>query len=86
VPHVGNKKFAYTKEGKAEAKAYAKKEGIPVYKAAMGRAQFATTTSKPSMFVNKLQPYNGSYLKGNLAGHEVSNKNLTSYYKGMIDD
>ena len=52
----------------------------------MGRAQFATTTAKPSMFVNNLQPYNGSYLKGNLAGHEVSNKNLTSYYKGMVDE
>jgi hypothetical protein len=37
-------------------------------------------------FVKKLQPYDGSYIKGNLAGHEVSNKSLNNYYKGMIDD
>ena len=27
MPKVGNKKFAYTKKGKAKAKAYAKKTG-----------------------------------------------------------
>ncbi len=37
-------------------------------------------------FAQTLQPYNGSYIKGNLAGHEVSNENLSNYYKGMIDD
>ena len=56
MPTVGKKKFKYSAKGKAEAKTYAKKKGLPVYKAAMGRAQFATTTSKPSMFVQKLQP------------------------------
>lgn len=33
-----------------------------------------------------LQPYNGSYMKGDLAGHQVSNKSLTNYYKGMINE
>tara|TARA_R100001198_G_C5188163_1_gene181941 strand:+ start:252 stop:647 length:396 start_codon:yes stop_codon:yes gene_type:complete len=36
-------------------------------------------------FAQKLQSYDGSYMKGDLAGHKVSNKNLTNYYKGMID-
>jgi hypothetical protein len=36
-------------------------------------------------FVQTLQPYDGSYIKGNLADHKVSNKSLTNYYKGMID-
>ena len=85
MPTVGSKKFDYTAKGKAAAKAYSKKKGLPVYKAAMGRAQFSTTTSKPSMFVQKLQPYDGSYIKGNLAGHKVSNSSLKNYYKGMID-
>ena len=137
MPTVGKKKFKYTAKGKAEAKTYAKKKGLPVYKAAMGRAQFSTTTSKPSMFVQKLQPskaalglyamnkmsdkkkdkvkshfkkraslspaasqffnkggsmfvqklqpYDGSYIKGKLAGHKVSNPSLKKYYKGMID-
>ena len=85
MPEVGNKKFAYTKAGIKAAKSYAKKKKLPVYKAAMGRAQFATTTSKPSMFVNEMQPYKGSYIQGDLAGHEVSNPSLKKYYKGMID-
>tara|TARA_R100001079_G_C4416690_1_gene137931 strand:- start:125 stop:559 length:435 start_codon:yes stop_codon:yes gene_type:complete len=37
-------------------------------------------------FAQKLEPYNGSYIKGNLAGHEVSNDSLSNYYKGMLDD
>tara|TARA_R110002012_G_scaffold33002_2_gene96966 strand:- start:652 stop:1047 length:396 start_codon:yes stop_codon:yes gene_type:complete len=37
-------------------------------------------------FAQKLQPYDGSYIKGNLAGHNVSNKSLNNYYKGMLDD
>lgn len=37
-------------------------------------------------FVQTLQPYDGSYIKGNLAGHNVSNKSLNNYYKGMIDE
>jgi len=37
-------------------------------------------------FAQKLQPYDGSYIKGNLAGHNVSNKSLNNYYKGMIDE
>ena len=32
------------------------------------------------------QPYNGSYIKGDLGGMEVSNESLSSYYKGMIND
>ena len=37
-------------------------------------------------FAQKLQPYDGSYIKGNLAGHNVSNKSLNNYYKGMLDE
>jgi len=29
--------------------------------------------------------YNGSYIKGDLGGQEVSNKSYINYYKGMID-
>jgi hypothetical protein len=29
--------------------------------------------------------YNGSYIKGDLDGQEVSNKSYVNYYKGMID-
>ena len=36
-------------------------------------------------FAQKLQSYDGSYMRGDLAGHKVSNKSLTNYYKGMID-
>jgi len=32
MPQVGNKKFAYTKKGKAAAKKYAKKKNIKVVK------------------------------------------------------
>ena len=32
------------------------------------------------------QPYNGSYIKGDLGGMEVSNESLSNYYKGMIND
>jgi len=32
MPRVGKKKFAYTKKGKAKAKAYAKKRGKKVSK------------------------------------------------------
>ena len=31
------------------------------------------------------QPYNGSYIKGDLGGMEVSNESLSNYYDGMID-
>ena len=37
-------------------------------------------------FAQTLEPYNGSYIKGDLAGHSVSNKSLNNYYKGMLDD
>tara|TARA_R100001086_G_scaffold71788_1_gene34469 strand:- start:5518 stop:6207 length:690 start_codon:yes stop_codon:yes gene_type:complete len=35
-------------------------------------------------FTEKLQPYSGTYIKGNLAGHEVSNPSLSNYYKDLI--
>lgn len=37
-------------------------------------------------FAQTLEPYNGSYIRGDLAGHGVSNKSLNNYYKGMIDE
>ena len=53
-----------------------------------GQAKTLQSVVKASdgQFAQKLQPYIGSYIKGNLAGHEVSNKNYKNYYKGMIDD
>ena len=32
-----------------------------------------------------MQPYDGSYVQGNLAGQEVSNPSLKNYYKDLID-
>lgn len=39
---------------------------------------------KEGGFTEKLQPYSGTYIKGNLAGHEVSNPSLSNYYKDLI--
>ena len=39
---------------------------------------------KTGGFNQKLQPYSGTYIKGNLAGHEVSNTSLSNYYKDLI--
>jgi len=41
--------------------------------------------AKSGTFTQTLEPYKGSYVKGNLAGHEVSNESLSNYYDGMID-
>jgi len=60
-----------------------KSGGQAIYKAAMGRAQFSTTTSKPSGYIQK-EKYNGSYIKGDLAGQEVSNESLSNYYKELL--
>ena len=32
-----------------------------------------------------MQPYDGSYVQGDLAGHKVSNKSLKNYYKDLIE-
>jgi len=39
---------------------------------------------KTGGFTEKLQPYSGTYIKGNLAGHEVSNPSLSNYYKDLM--
>ncbi len=41
------------------------------------------TKAKDGKLIN--QPYNGSYIKGDLGGMEVSNESLSNYYDGMID-
>ena len=42
--------------------------------------------AKEGKFAKTLEPYSGTYIKGNLAGHEVSNKSYKNYYKGMLDE
>jgi hypothetical protein len=54
-----------------------------VKKAAMGRAMFKQTTSKPGVRT-KLQTYNGSYIKSEIDGTKISNKSYEKYYKGMM--
>ena len=36
-------------------------------------------------FASKMQPYDGSYVQGDLAGHKVSNPSLKNYYKDLIE-
>ena len=40
--------------------------------------------AKDGTFVEKMQPYDGSYIKGDLAGHEVANPSLNNYYKDLL--
>ncbi len=53
--------------------------------AAQAKTLQSVVKASDGQFAQKLQPYDGSYIKGNLAGHNVSNKSLNNYYKGMID-
>jgi hypothetical protein len=72
----------------AYANAYASKicAGKAKDPSGLKRKDWGPKKASKGTFVKTLQPYNGSYIKGNLAGHELSNKNLSNYYKGMIDD
>jgi hypothetical protein len=54
--------------------------------AAQAKTLQSVVKASEGQFAKKLQPYDGSYIKGNLAGHNVSNKSLNNYYKGMIDE
>ena len=54
--------------------------------AAQAKTLQSVVKASDGQFAQKLQPYDGSYMKGDLAGNQVSNKSLTNYYKGMIDD
>ena len=54
--------------------------------AAQAKTLQSVVKASKGQFAQKLQPYDGSYIKGNLAGHEVSNKSLNNYYKGMLDE
>jgi hypothetical protein len=71
----------------AYANAYASKicAGKAKDPSGLKRKDWGPKKAKHGAFVEKLQPYDGSYIKGNLAGHEVSNPSLSGYYKGMID-
>ena len=52
--------------------------------AAQAKSLQSVVKASDGQFAQKLQPYDGSYIKGNLAGHEVSNENLSDYYKDLI--
>jgi|TARA_A100000172_G_scaffold43127_1_gene26495 hypothetical protein len=54
--------------------------------AAQAKTLQSVVKASDGQFAQTLQTYDGSYMKGDLAGHQVSNKSLTNYYKGMIDD
>jgi len=68
-----------------------KKVASALHKASgLHKAQAKTLDSlvkaKDGQFAQKLEPYTGSYVKGNLAGHKVSNKSYKNYYKGMLGE
>ena len=50
---------------------------------AQAKSLDSITKAKDGKLIN--QPYNGSYIKGDLGGMEVSNESLSNYYDGMID-
>tara|TARA_R100001460_G_scaffold901_4_gene3823 strand:+ start:1960 stop:2355 length:396 start_codon:yes stop_codon:yes gene_type:complete len=54
--------------------------------AAQAKSLQSVVKASNGQFAQKLQPYDGSYIRGDLAGHNVSNKSLSNYYKGMIDE
>jgi|TARA_Y100000033_G_scaffold31820_1_gene30439 hypothetical protein len=53
-----------------------------VMKAAMGRAAFSQTTSKPSGI--KTEKYIGSHIKSEIDGKKISNKSYENYYGNLI--
>ena len=50
---------------------------------AQAKSLDSITKAKDGKLIN--QPYNGSYIKGDLGEIEVSNESLSNYYDGMID-
>jgi len=72
-------------EAKIKKVASALHKASSLHKAQAKTLDSMTKASKGE-FAQKLQPYDGSYVKGDLAGHKVSNKSLSNYYKGMIND
>ena len=68
---------------KKVAKALHKASGLHK---AQAKSLDSITKATTGAFAQKLEPYNGSYVKGDLAGHSVSNKSLNNYYKGMINE
>jgi|TARA_R100000081_G_scaffold85464_1_gene54485 hypothetical protein len=54
--------------------------------AAQAKTLQSVVKASSGKFAQTLEPYTGTYIKGNLAGHEVSNKSYKNYYKGMLDD
>jgi len=52
--------------------------------AAQAKSLQSVVKAKSGTFTQTLEPYKGSYVKGNLAGHEVSNESLSNYYKDLI--
>jgi len=80
-PKPSGKKIGGEAKVKEVAKALHKASGLHK---AQANALDKITKAKNGKLVN--QQYNGSYIKGDLAGMEVSNESLGNYYKGMIDD
>tara|TARA_R100001594_G_scaffold142084_1_gene188712 strand:+ start:655 stop:1050 length:396 start_codon:yes stop_codon:yes gene_type:complete len=54
--------------------------------AAQAKSLQSVVKASSGKFTQTLEPYTGTYIKGNLAGHEVSNESYKNYYKGMLDD
>jgi len=54
--------------------------------AAQAKSLQSVVKATTGAFAQKLEPYTGTYIKGDLAGHKVSNKSYSDYYKGMLDD
>ena len=52
--------------------------------AAQAKSLQSVVKAKSGKFTQTLESYKGSYVKGNLAGHEVSNESLLNYYKDLI--
>ena len=70
----------------AYANAYASKICAGKIKDPSGtkRKDWGPKKASTGTFVEKMQPYDGSYIQGDLAGHEVSNPSLNNYYKDLI--
>ena len=74
----------FTKPGMQTKKGSGKNRFKPTQKKERGdiKVPFKAVTGT---FASKMQPYDGSYVQGDLAGHKVSNPSLKNYYKDLIE-
>ena len=80
-PKPAGKKMGGEAKIKEVAKALHKASGLHK---AQAKTLDSVTKASSGKFAQTLEPYKGSYVKGNLAGHEVSNESLSNYYKDLI--